>query len=98
MRCRRVLALLAVRAVVLGPWLGYPPFRPAIVCKPHRSFFLPLCPFFVFGALDLRFCRGQAAAVCGHVGSLLRAVSGLAYRVDCCCFFTSASFTLLKPC
>src|SRR5947199_11739 len=38
-RGRRVLALLAVHAVVLGPWLGYFSFRPGIVCKSHRSLF-----------------------------------------------------------
>src|SRR5205814_9303672 len=72
MRCRRGLALLAVRAVVLEPWLGYPPFRPAIVCKPHRSLFRPGCPCFVIAALDLRFCRGGRPPYAATLGPCYR--------------------------
>jgi hypothetical protein len=42
MHCRRALALLAIRNVVLRTWLGYLPFRPATLCKSRRGLFFGL--------------------------------------------------------
>src|SRR5439155_19520813 len=76
-------------------WIS--PFSSSNCLQTASELFSALMSLFRQWCSGSSFLQREAASVCGDFGSLLSALSWLAYRSDCRFFFTCASFTLIKP-
>src|SRR5438046_9319014 len=76
-------------------WIS--PFSSSNCLQTASELFSALMSLFRHWCSGSSFLQREAASVCGDFGSLLSALSCLAYRSDCRFFFTCASFTLIKP-